>query len=100
MNAVNFPDKLGWQDKFREYNFKDWNERSCRLANGLQDLGVGQKDPFAVIAYNRGEWMDIYASCAKGGQIAVPVMFRLAGPEIEYMGQTPDTGKCLYLLGR
>ena len=85
MNAINYPEKLGWQDKFREYNFKQWNERSCRLANGLRDLGVGYQDTFAVIAYNRGEWMDIYAACGKGGQIVVPVMFRLAGPEIEYI---------------
>ncbi len=85
MNAINYPDKLGWQDKSREFTFRQWNERACRLANGLADMGVGHKDPYAVIAYNRGEWMDIYASCAKGGQIAVPIMFRLAGPEIEYI---------------
>ncbi len=85
MNAINYPEKLGWQDKFREYNFKDWNERACRLSNGLKNLGVGYRDTFAVIAYNRGEWMDIYASCGKGGQIVVPIMFRLAGPEIEYI---------------
>ncbi|MBW2614967.1 MAG: AMP-binding protein [Deltaproteobacteria bacterium] len=85
MNAMNYPDKLGWQDKNNEFNFKDWNERSCRFANGLKDLGVGHKDTFAVIAYNRGEWMDIYAGCAKGGQIAVPVMFRLAALNIEYL---------------
>ncbi len=85
MNAINCPDKLGWQDKIKEYTFREWNDRSCRLANGLKDLGVGPKDPLAIIAYNRGEWMDIYAACAKGGQIAVPIMFRLAGPEIEYI---------------
>ncbi|MGD2127580.1 MAG: AMP-binding protein [Desulfobacteraceae bacterium] len=85
MNAINYPDKLGWQDKFNEFTFKEWNERSCRLANGLRDLGVGHKDSLAVIAFNRGEWMDIYAGCAKGGQVCVPVMFRLAGPEIEYI---------------
>jgi acyl-CoA synthetase (AMP-forming)/AMP-acid ligase II len=85
MNAINYPDKLGWQDKFREYTFKEWNERSCQVANGLKDLGVGHKEPFAVIAFNRGEWMDIYAGCAKGGQIAVPIMFRLAAPDIEYI---------------
>jgi fatty-acyl-CoA synthase len=85
MNALNYPDKLGWQDKIREFSFRVWNERSCRLANGLRDLGVGYRDTFAVIAYNRGEWMDIYAGCAKGGQIIVPVMFRLAGPDIEYI---------------
>jgi acyl-CoA synthetase (AMP-forming)/AMP-acid ligase II len=85
MNAINYPDKLGWQDKNNEFSFKEWNERSCKLANGLKDLGVGHKDTFAVIAYNRGEWMDIYAACAKGGQIVVPIMFRLTGPEIEYI---------------
>jgi fatty-acyl-CoA synthase len=85
MNALNYPDKLGWQDKNNEFNFKDWNERSCRFANGLKDLGVGYKDTFAVIAFNRGEWMDMYAGCAKGGQIAVPIMFRLAATNIEYI---------------
>jgi fatty-acyl-CoA synthase len=85
MNAINYPERLGWQDKSKEYSFSAWNKRACRVANGLKDLGVGHKDPVAVIAYNRGEWMDIYAGCAKGGQITVPVMFRLAGPEIEYI---------------
>ncbi len=85
MNAINFPDKLGWQDKSREYTFKQWNERSCRLANGLGNLGVHYKDRFGVLAYNRGEWMDIYAGAAKGGQIVVPLMFRLAGPDIEFI---------------
>lgn len=85
MNAINYPDKLGWQDKSKEYTFKEWNERACRLANGLNDLGVGYQQAFAVIAYNRGEWMDIYAGCAKGGQMVVPIMFRLAAPNIEYI---------------
>lgn len=85
MNAINYPDKLGWQDKSGEFTFEQWNDRSCRLANGLTELGVGHKDTFAVIGYNRGEWMDIYSGCAKGGQVVVPVMFRLAGPEIVYI---------------
>jgi acyl-CoA synthetase (AMP-forming)/AMP-acid ligase II len=85
MNAINYPEKLGWQDSTKEFSFAEWNDRSNRFANGLQGLGVGFKDTFAVISYNRGEWMDIYAGCAKGGQIVVPIMFRLAGPEIEYI---------------
>jgi len=85
MNALNYPDRLGWQDKTNEFTFKQWNERSCRLANGLRDLGVGYQDTFAVIAYNRGEWMDIYGGCAKGGQIIVPIMFRSTAPDIEYI---------------
>ena len=85
MNAMNYPDKLGWQDKAKEFTFREWNQRACRFANGLTSLGVRYKDTFAVLSYNLGEWMDIYAGCAKGGQIVVPVMFRLAAPEIEYI---------------
>jgi acyl-CoA synthetase (AMP-forming)/AMP-acid ligase II len=85
MNAINYPDKLGWQDKTKEVTFSKWNERACRFSNGIKKLGVGYKDSFAVISYNRGEWMDVFAGCAKGGQVVVPIMFRLAGPEIEYI---------------
>ena len=85
MNAVNYPDKVGWQDKTQAFSFQQWKERSCRLANALKALGVKPGDRFAVIAYNRGEWMDIYDGCAKGGQIIVPIMFRLTPPEIEYI---------------
>jgi len=85
MHATNHPDKLGWEDKQKAYTFSEWNERACRLANGLKDMGVGHRDTVAVLCYNRGEWMDIYAGCAKGGQITVPVMFRLAAPDIEYI---------------
>ncbi|MFZ5646002.1 MAG: class I adenylate-forming enzyme family protein [Bacillota bacterium] len=85
MNANNYPDKLGCQDKCRSFTFKEWNERSCRLASALARLGVGRGDRVAVIAYNRVEWMEIYAACAKGGQIAVPVMFRLTPAEFQYI---------------
>jgi acyl-CoA synthetase (AMP-forming)/AMP-acid ligase II len=84
-HATHYPDKLGCQDKNKDFTFKEWNERSCRLANGLTDMKCGHTDRFAVIAFNRVEWMEIYAGCAKGGQICVPLMFRLAGPEIEYI---------------
>ncbi|MCL2337347.1 MAG: AMP-binding protein [Firmicutes bacterium] len=85
VNARNYPDKLGCQDKEKSYTFKEWNERACRLASALRDMGVGQGERVAVMAYNRVEWLEIYAACAKGGQIAVPIMFRLAPPEFEYI---------------
>lgn len=85
MNALNYPHKLGCQDKFRSFSFKEWNERSCRFTNALKDMGVGYGDRVAILAYNRVEWMEIYAGCAKGGQIAVPIMFRLTSIDFEYI---------------
>ena len=85
MMAMQYPNKEGAADKFRRLIFKQWNERSCRLANALIELGVKKGDRFAILAYNCVEWLEIYAAAAKGGQICVPIMFRLAPPEMEYV---------------
>ena len=84
-NAANYPDHLGCQDKNKSFTFKEWNDRACRLANGLKEKGVGYGDRVAILAYNRAEWMEMYAACAKGGVIAVPIMFRLTPREYEYI---------------
>ena len=85
MMAMHYPEKEGAADKIRKLTFKQWNERSCRLANALHDMGVKKGDRFAILAYNCIEWLEIYAAAAKGGQITVPIMFRLAPPEMEYV---------------
>ena len=85
MMAMHYPEKQGAGDKLRNMTFREWNERSCRLANALTNLGVKKGDRFAILAYNCVEWLEIYAAAAKGGQITVPIMFRLAAPEIEYV---------------
>jgi acyl-CoA synthetase (AMP-forming)/AMP-acid ligase II len=85
VNALKWPNKTGIKDLNKAFTFKEWDERSCRLANALSDLGLKKGDRFAVLAYNCVEWMDIYAAAAKGGFLCVPIMFRLSGPEMEYI---------------
>ena len=85
VNAFKWPDKTGAKDLSRSLTFKEWNERACRLANALGDLGLKPGDRFAVLAYNCVEWMELYAAAAKGGFVCVPIMFRLAPPEMEYI---------------
>jgi acyl-CoA synthetase (AMP-forming)/AMP-acid ligase II len=89
-HAAHFPDLLGCQDKKKDFTFKQWNDRSCRLSNGLTQMGCSHGERFAILAFNRVEWMEMYAGAAKGGQIAVPLMFRLAGPEISYIVNDSD----------
>ncbi|HBA55664.1 MAG TPA: long-chain fatty acid--CoA ligase, partial [Syntrophorhabdus aromaticivorans] len=84
VNAFKWPEKIGIKDLYKAYTFKQWNERACRLANALADMGMKKGDRFAVLAYNCVEWMEIYGAAAKGGFICVPLMFRLAPVEMEY----------------
>ena len=65
--------------------FRQWNERSCRLANALLGLGLAKGDRVAILAYNCVEWMEIYVALAKAGLVAVPINFRLVGSEIRYI---------------
>jgi fatty-acyl-CoA synthase len=90
LNARVFPDKVGARDLARALTFRQWNARACRLANALIGLGLRKGDRVAVLAYNCVEWLEIYAAAAKAGLIAVPINFRLVGPEIRYIAEDCD----------
>ncbi len=79
------PNRTGAQDLTRAMTFRQWNQRACRLANALAGLGLTKGDRVAVLAYNRVEWAEIFAAAAKAGIIAVPINFRLTGPEAQYI---------------
>ena len=81
------PQKIGARDSRRAFTFRQWNERACRLANALLGLGLEKGDRVALLAYNRVEWMEIYAGLAKAGLVAVPINFRLVAPEIKYIAE-------------
>jgi fatty-acyl-CoA synthase len=87
VNAHLFPDKVAARDLDRSMTFRQWNERSCRLANALLGLGLHKGDRVAILAYNCVEWLEIYVAVAKAGLIAVPVNFRLLGAEIQYIAE-------------
>ncbi|WP_418317105.1 class I adenylate-forming enzyme family protein [Piscinibacter sakaiensis] len=79
------PNKLGARDSRRSLSFAEWNNRACRLANGLLGLGLAKGDRVALLAYNCVEWMEIYVALARAGLVAVPINFRLTAPEIAYI---------------
>jgi fatty-acyl-CoA synthase len=84
-NAWLYPAKCGARDLARSMTFREWNRRSCRLANALLGLRLDKGDRIAILAYNCVEWMEIYAATAKAGLIAVPINFRLREEEIRYI---------------
>ncbi len=57
VNAFKWPDKIGAKDLYKAYTFKEWNERACRLANAMADMGMKKGDTFAALGYNCVEWL-------------------------------------------
>ena len=90
VNAHLYPDKIAARDLARSMSFRQWNERSCRLANALLGRGLEKGDRVAILAYNCVEWLEIYVAIAKSGLVAVPINFRLIGPEIQYIAENAE----------
>jgi fatty-acyl-CoA synthase len=89
------PDLVGAADLDRALTYASWYARACRLANALLGLGLSRGDRVCVLAYNRIEWLEIYAGAALSGLIAVPVNFRLKAAEVAYIAQ--DCGARAFL---
>jgi fatty-acyl-CoA synthase len=81
------PHKTALRDSRRALTYAQWDERATRLAQALLGLGLVKADRVALLAYNCVEWLEIYAAIARAGLVAVPLNFRLMGPEIAYIVQ-------------
>ncbi len=81
------PDRVGAGDLDRTLTFRQWDQRACRLANALLGLGLSKGDRVAALAYNRIEWLELYAAVAKAGLVLVPINFRLVAHEMRYIAE-------------
>lgn len=78
------PDKTAFMFKGKKLTYAEFNHRVNRLANGLLAKGYKPGDHIAILAFNCIEYFEILFALGKVGMVAVPVNFRLVGPEIIY----------------
>ncbi len=81
------PHKIGVRASRRALSYAQWDARASLLAQALLGLGLVKGDRVALLAYNAIEWFELYVALARAGLVAVPINFRLAGPEIAYIVQ-------------
>lgn len=79
------PDREGLVCEKTRRTYKELNERANRLANAMKALGVGYGDRVGLLALNEPEYYDLYFGLGKIGAVLVPVNYRLAGPEIQFI---------------
>jgi acyl-CoA synthetase (AMP-forming)/AMP-acid ligase II len=91
-----YPHKDAARDSHRSLTFRQWHERANRLANALLGSGLEKGDRVAILAYNCLEWLEIYVALGKAGLVAVPINFRLLGPEIRFIAQ--DAGARAFIV--
>lgn len=92
------PDREGLVCEGIRRTFKDLNERANRVAHAMEKLGVGHGDRVALLALNDPEYYDLYFGLGKIGAILVPINYRLAGPEIQFI--ISDCGAKVFFFGK
>jgi acyl-CoA synthetase (AMP-forming)/AMP-acid ligase II len=79
------PDREGLVCEGVRRTYKELNDRANHLANAMTALGIGHGDRVSILAFNEPEYYDMYFGLGKIGATMVPVNYRLAGPEIQYI---------------
>jgi fatty-acyl-CoA synthase len=69
----------------RRLTYRDLDQRCDRLAAHLAALGVGRGDRVALLAANGPEYFELQFACGRIGAVMVPLNWRLAVPELQYI---------------
>ena len=83
--AAFFGDVEGVVDGDRRFTYRQYAERTHRLANALRGLGVRPGDRVSFISYNTHQLLEAYYGVLEAGAVLNPINIRLAPPEIGYI---------------
>lgn len=82
------PDRVAFidPDRDRQFTYEEINDRASRMAEFLeQHWGLRRGDRIATLMHNRVESVELLFACAKLGAILVPLNWRLAQAELDYV---------------
>lgn len=69
----------------KRYTYREFEQRTNRLAQGLLGLGLNKGDRLAVQSWNCSEMVEIEAACYKAGIVRIPLNAHLSLPESIYV---------------
>ena len=84
-HADRHPDRLALEFAGEESTYTQLLARVRRTAGALRDAGVERGDVVALLLYNSLDFLNLMFATAHLGAIFMPLNWRLAGPELEYI---------------
>jgi len=90
-----YPRRLGVVDEPGDHQvgglgsltYADLAVRSRAMAAGLDELGVHRGERVAVVSHNSARLLESFFGVCSSGRVLVPINFRLAAAEVEYIVQ-------------
>ena len=83
--ALFFGDRIGVIDGEAQFTYREFANRTHRLANALAELGVASGDRVSFITFNTHHLLEAYYGVIEAGAVLNPINIRLAPHEIEYI---------------
>ena len=69
----------------KKISYKELNLSSCKIANFLQNMGIGHSDRVAILSKNHSIFFELQFACSKIGSILVPLNWRLTANELAFI---------------
>ena len=86
-HATMSPDRKAVIYEGETYTYREFSARVRSVVTGLVNSGVQAGDRVAYVGFNSATLLELVYACAHIGAIFVPVNFRLAPPEVEFILQ-------------
>ena len=88
--AAERPDQVALRFGDRITTYAEYDRHATRVANGLAAMGSAKGDRIAYLGKNSDHAVELFLGAVRGGFVFVPVIWRLAPAEIEFI--TRDAG--------
>ena len=83
--AARKPGAVAYRTPSRTWTYRDVEDASDRVAAGLHALGIGPGDRVAALTKQAAECVVLALGAIKVGAVCMPVNWRLAAPEVEFI---------------
>ena len=97
MPANKFPDRTALIYENKRFTYRQFNQRSNRMAQALLRFGLQKGDRVATLLFNSPDLVEVFMGAAKIGGVFTPVNFRLAAEEVIYLVNHSDAR--IFVLG-
>ncbi len=90
-NAAFTPDKPALRFADGAWSYAEFVDRIGRMAGALKsELGIRRGDRVALLAQNHPDYLTLLYACARLGAMLVPLNWRLARPELQFILSDAD----------
>jgi fatty-acyl-CoA synthase len=85
--AYMYPEKVAIVDGERRYSYREFAERSWRLANALTSAGLRKGERVATLLFNSAPMLEAHFAVPAAGGVLVAINNRLSSAEVAYILQ-------------